>query len=313
MPGFRVVVTDQVFPDIDVERELIGAAGGTVEVASGDRSDVLAAAGDADALLCTYFPLGAADIALLKQCRIVARYGIGVDNVDLDAARAAGIAVTNVPDYCVTEVALHTVAMALTMVRKIPAGDALVRSGGWGAAKLGQVRRFDTLTVGLLGYGRIARDVAGILRPLAAGVIVHDPFVTEAVSGDRLVDLPTLLAESDVLCVHCPLTPRTRGIIDAAALARMKPTAVLVNTSRGPIVNLDDLVRALRDGTIGGAALDVFEQEPPDGAALAEVPHLLMTPHSAFYSREAIRESQRKAATQVVKALRGQPLDYRVA
>jgi D-3-phosphoglycerate dehydrogenase len=188
-----------------------------------------------------------------------------------------------------------------------------VRSGGWGAAKLGEVRRLSTLTVGLLGYGRIARDVAAILRPLAAAVLVHDPFVTAADGDDRLVDLPALLAGSDVVCVHCPLTPQTRGLIDAAALARMRPGALLVNTSRGPVVVLDDVVRALDDGTLGGAALDVFEAEPPDGAALAGVPGLLMTPHAAFYSREAIKESQRKAATQVLKALRGEPLDYRVA
>ncbi|GIE99988.1 C-terminal binding protein [Paractinoplanes rishiriensis] len=311
MAGFKVVVTDQVFPDIDIERELIEAAGGTIEVATGSREQVLATAADADALLCTYFPLGAVDLGLLKNCKIIARYGIGVDNVDLETARVGGIVVTNVPDYCVEEVALHTVALVLAMVRKIAEGDALVRSGGWGSARLGEVRRLSTLTVGLLGYGRIARDVAAILRPLTAGLLVHDPFVTWA--EDRLVDLPTLLAESDVLSVHCPLTSETRGLVDAAALARMKPGALLVNTSRGPIVVLDDVVRALTGGTLGGAALDVFESEPPPGRRLAEVPRLLMTPHSAFYSREAIKESQRKAATQVLKALRGEPLDYRVA
>lgn len=308
----KVVVTDQVFPDVEVERALVEAAGGTLEVASGSREEVLAHAGDADALLNTYFPLDAADIARLKRCKIIARYGIGVDNVDVAAAQSAGIAVTNVPDYCVEEVALHTVALTLAAVRKVAAGDALVRGGGWGASRLGEVRRFSTLTVGLLGYGRIARTVADILRPLAASLLVHDPFVTSTESGDRLVDLDELLAQSDVVSVHCPLTDGTRGLIDAAAIARMKPTAVLVNTSRGPIVVLDDALAALRDGRLGAAALDVFESEPPDPGRLTGVPHLLVTPHSAFYSRESIRESQHKATGQVLKALRGEPLDYQV-
>ena len=151
MSSFRVVVTDQVFPDIDVERGLVESAGGSIEVASGTRDEVLDAARGADALLNTYFALDAVAIAGLEKCRIIARYGIGVDNVDLEAARAAGIAVTNVPDYCVEEVATHTIALILGLVRRIPQGDTLVRGGDWGVARLGAPRRFSTLTVGLLG------------------------------------------------------------------------------------------------------------------------------------------------------------------
>jgi D-3-phosphoglycerate dehydrogenase len=313
MAGFQVVVTDQVFPDVEVERSMIEAAGGSLVVASGARDEVLALAEGADALLNTYFALSEADFKRLRRCRIVARYGIGVDNVDLAAARAAGIAVTNVPDYCLEEVALHTAALVLAAVRKVPAGDALVRGGGWGASRLGEVRRLSTLTVGLLGYGQIARRVADILRPLAKQVLVHDPYVTSTAGGDQLVSLPQLFASADVISVHCPLTEQTRGLIDAAALAAMKPGVVLANTSRGPIVVLADLLAALATGQVGAAALDVFETEPPPAELVAGAPNLLTTPHSAFYSREAIRESQQKATSQVLKALRGEPLDYQVA
>lgn len=311
MAGFRVVVTDQVFPNIDVERALIEEGGGSIEVATGDRDAVLELAADADALLNTYFALGASDIARLRRCKIIARYGIGVDNIDLPAAKSAGIAVTNVPDYCVEEVALHTVALILNSVRRIGTGDALVRGGAWGASAVGPVRRFSTLTVGLIGYGRIARQVAGILRPLAAGVIAHDPFVTGATT-DQLVTVNELFAESDVISVHCPLTEQTRGLINKASLAKMKPGATLINTSRGPVVVLDDVINALRSGQLGAAALDVFETEPPPAALLGDVPNLLVTPHSAFYSEEAIKESQHKATSQVLKALRDEALDYRV-
>ncbi|MFY1632433.1 C-terminal binding protein [Solwaraspora sp. WMMB335] len=311
MAGFRVVVTDQVFPDVEVERALIEQAGGTLEVASGDRTDVLALARDADALLNTYFPLSAADLAGLSRCRIIARYGIGVDNIDLVAARMRGIAVTNVPDYCVEEVALHTVALLLATVRRVPAGDALVRAGGWGVGGLGEIHRLSTRTVGLLGYGRIARLVADVLRPLVRQVLVHDPYLAGA-GPDRSVELAELYAESDIVSVHCPLTDKTRGMIDAAALAAMRPDVTVVNTSRGPIVVLADLLDALRSGQVGAAALDVFDAEPPPAAALDKVPNLLVTPHSAFYSLEAIGESQRKATGQVLAALRGEPLAYQV-
>lgn len=310
MATYRVVVTDQVFPDVDVERGLLAEVDAELTVAAGERADVLASARDADALLNTYFGFDAKSIAELERCRIIARYGIGVDNIDLDAAGAAGVAVTNVPDYCVEEVATHTIGLMLALVRRIPEGDAIVRAGRWGIGDLGVVHRFSGLTVGLVGYGRIAREVAKLVRALGAQVVAYDPYVTAP--DERLVSIDELLGTSDVVCVHCPLTEDTRGLIDARALAAMKADAVLVNTSRGPVVVLDDVLHALRERRLAGAALDVFDTEPPPAARLNDVPNLLTTPHSAFYSRESIRESQHKAASQVVKALRGEPLDYQV-
>ena len=311
MEPFTVVVTDQVFPDVEVERQLIEAAGGTLKVASGTREEVLAIAQNADALLNTYFAMDADAINSLGQCRIIARYGIGVDNVDQEAAKAAGIAVTNVPDYCVEEVAAHTLSLMLALLRKLPQGDALVRSGEWGSAHMGEIHRISTLTIGLLGYGRIGRTVANIMMAMGATVNVYDPYVKEIEQGN-LVDLETLFKASDVLSVHCPSTPETNGIINAQTLGTMKSTAIVVNTSRGPIIKLADLAEALKNGTIAAAGLDVFETEPPSMDVLSGVPNLLMTPHSAFLSVEALNESQRKAATQILKALAGEPLDYRI-
>lgn len=313
MAPFRVVITDQVFPDVRIEREMIEAVGGVLEVASGTREQVLEAARDADALLTTYFALDASAIAGLTKCRVVARYGIGVDNIDLDAARAAGIAVTNVPDYCVEEVATHTLALMLALLRRIPQGDLVVRSGSWGVAQLGDVRRLSSLTVGLLGYGRIAHAVSVAVRALGATVIVHDPFVSQLDEGEELVTRSALLETADIVSLHCPLTPETRGLIDSAAIASMKPTTILINTSRGPIVVLDDVIAAVRDRRLGGAGLDVFDPEPPSSESFEGLPNLLLTPHAAFYSRESIAESQRKATTQILSALQGRRLNYQVA
>lgn len=312
MSEFTVVVSDQVFPSVDVERALIEAAGGELVVASGDREDVLARLADADAVLTTYFAFGADDIAAMHRCKIIARYGIGVDNVDLDAARDANIVVTNVPDYCIEEVAAHTLALILALVRRVGDGDRLVRSGGWGAAKLGPMRRLSGMTVGLVGHGRIAREVSTVLRALGVSILVADPYVSEVGDGERLVSLEELLSTADVVSVHCPLTPQTRGLIDASALASMKPGAFLVNTSRGPVVVLDDVLASLRSGHLAGAGLDVFDAEPPSSEKFRDVDNLIATPHMAFYSLEAIAESQRKATEQVLAVLSGKQPTYKV-
>jgi D-3-phosphoglycerate dehydrogenase / 2-oxoglutarate reductase len=308
-----VVLTDQVFPDVATERAILAEAGATLTVATGSRADVLALAATADAILTTYFPLGAADIRLLARCTIIARYGIGVDNIDLAAADDMGIAVTNVPDYCIEEVAAHTVALLLAVLRRLPEGHQEAVGGRWGVGALRPMQRPSQLSVGLVGFGRIARRVARALRAMDMGVLVHDPYLGADAGGVETVALDELLARSDAVSLHCPLTPQTRGLIGADALRLMKPGSVLVNTARGPLVHTESVLSALRDGRLRAAALDVLDREPPEPGLIADVPGLLVTPHVAYYSEASLRESQRKAATQVVKRLTGRPLDYPVA
>jgi D-3-phosphoglycerate dehydrogenase len=312
MSTYKVVVSDQVFPSVEVERELLAGIDAELTVASGDVEAVLATAADADAILNTYLPWNAESIARLEKCRVIARYGIGFDNVDLKAAADAGIVVTNVPDYSVEEVATHALALILASLRKVVTADDSVRSGTWSIDNFRPIRRLSTLTVGLVGYGRIARRIAAPLEALGAGVIAHDPYLQPGPDMPPLLELDTVLARSDIVSLHLPLTAETRGIIGADALARMKRTAILINTSRGPLVDLDALATALREGTIGAAGLDVFDVEPLDATRVEGVPNLIVSPHMAYYSEEALAESQRKAATQVIKVLTGEKPDYKV-
>jgi D-3-phosphoglycerate dehydrogenase len=310
--GFKVVVSDQVFPSVEIERTLLADIGADLVVATGDVDEVLEVASDADAILNTYLPWSAVSIGRLSRCRIIARYGIGVDNVDLAAAREAGIVVTNVPDYSVEEVATHGLALILASVRKIVAADRSVRAGQWSVDQFRPIHRLSTLTVGLVGYGRIGRRIAAPLEALGVTIIAHDPYLTPGPDLPPLMTLDELLERADVISLHLPLTDETRGIIGEARLGKVKPGAVLVNTSRGPLVDLSALGDALRAGRLAAAALDVFESEPVDPARIADIPNLIATPHMAYYSEEALEESQRKAATQVIKVLTGQEPDYQV-
>ena len=312
MARFKVVVSDQVFPTVDVERSLLATIDADVLVASGEIDEVLEVAADADAILNTYLPWPAESIARLEKCKIIARYGIGFDNVDLDAARTAGIVVTNVPDYSVEEVAVHTLSLILAMTRKLFDADRLVREGGWAIRSLQPIRRFSELTVGLFGYGRIARKLAAPIREIGARIIVHDPYLQPGPELPDLVELDDLLARSDVVSIHAPLTAETRGIIGEKAMSVIKPGAMLVNTSRGPLVDLSAITMALRSGRLRAAALDVFDREPLDVSRISDVPNLIATPHMAYYSEESLQESQRKATTQVIKVLTGEQPDYRV-
>ena len=308
----KVVVTDQVFPSVDIEREILAGIGADLVVADGTSQGVADVAADADGILNTYFPVDAELLARLPRVRVVARYGIGVDNVDVAAAAKAGVTVTNVPDYSVEEVAAHALAMILALCRRLPSADALVRSGAWGIQSLRPIRRLSAMTFGLVGYGRIARRLAASIDALGGSLLVHDPFLRPAPDGPHLVSLEDLITGSDVISVHAPLTADTRALFDARRFAQMRTGAIFVNTSRGPLVVLADLLDALRSGHLGGAGLDVFENEPPASGLIDDVPNLLVSPHMAYYSEESLRESQRKAATQVLKALTGQPVDYPV-
>lgn len=312
MTTFKVVVSDQVFPSVDIERGLLAEIDADLTVASGDIESVLALAADADAILNTYLPWDAAAIARLEKCRIIARYGIGFDNVDLKAASDAGIVVTNVPDYSVEEVATHALALILASLRKLVAADDLVRSGTWSVDNFRPIRRLSTLTVGLVGFGRIGRRLGSALGELGANIVAHDPYLQPGPELPPLLGLEELLGKADIVSLHLPLTEETRGLFDESLIAKMKPGAILVNTSRGPLVKLEALAGALEEGTIGGAGLDVFDIEPVDPTRLEGVPNLIVSPHMAYYSEEALEESQRKAATQVIKVLSGEEPDYQV-
>ncbi len=317
MSRLKVLVTDHVFPSLEIEQALLGAIGAEIVVVqAASDAELLDVVGDADALLVCYAPVTRRVIDRLSRCRIIARYGIGVDNVDVGAATARGIVVTNVPDYCIEEVSDHALALLLACARKVPFLDRQVRGGRWEARDAAPMHRLQGQALGLVGFGKIPRRLAGKARALGLELLAFDPYVGAeemAAHGVGKVTLEDLLARADFVSVHAPLMADTRGLIGEAALRAMKPTAYLINTSRGPLVSQDALVRALREGRIAGAALDVLETEPPVGGDdLRCLDRLIVTPHVAFYSEESVQELQRKAAENVVRVLSGDAPPYPV-
>jgi D-3-phosphoglycerate dehydrogenase len=310
--SFVVAVTDSVFPSLEPERRVLSPLG--VELRHGQcrsEEEVITLAHDADAVLNCYAKMTARVIERLQRCRIIARYGIGVDSVDLVAASRAGILVTNVPDYCVDEVSDHALALLLALARQVARADRLVKDGSWDVSAHAGIRRLRGQSVGLIGFGKIARALASKVHALEMQVLAYDPYLDAGLvarHGARAVDLDRLLADADVVSIHVPLSPETRGLIAEQELARMKPTAFLINTSRGGIVDEKALAAALEAGRLAGAALDVLSEEPPSlDHPLRQAPNVILTPHLAFYSRESVVELQTKAAEEVSRALRSEP------
>ncbi len=310
--SFVVAVTDSVFPSLEPEQRVLAPLG--VELRPGQcrsEEEIIELTRGVDAVLNCYAKMTARVIEKLNRCKIIARYGIGVDNVDLVAATRAGILVTNVPDYCIDEVSDHALALLLALARHIVLADGAVREGRWDVVAHTGIRRLHGQTLGLLGFGKIARALAAKAKPLGMRLLIYDPYVDSEVTsgyGAEVVDFESLLGESDVISIHVPLSPQTRGLIGKSELARMKPTAFLINTSRGGIVDEQALAEALKAGRIGGAALDVLSVEPPPlDHPLRKLPNVILTPHLAFYSRESVVELQTKAAEEVARALKGEP------
>jgi D-3-phosphoglycerate dehydrogenase len=307
-----IAITDHVFHGVEPERAAAAALGAELRVGQcRTPEDVLALTRDADAVLNCYAPMPASVIDQLERCKIIARYGIGVDTVDLAAATRKGIAVTNVPDYCVDEVSDHALALLLSWARKIVVANAAVHAGSWQLADVTPVRRLRGQTLGLVGLGKIALRLAAKAQALGLRVIGTDPYVpAERVAplGITATSLDDVLAESDFLSLHAPLTPDTRGMLNAAALAKMKPDALVINTARGPLIDGDALVDALASHRIGGAALDVVPVEPlPAESPLRTFENVMLTPHMAYYSEQSLRDLQQEAVDEVVRALRGEP------
>ena len=302
-----VLLTDYAWPDDSVERSVIEQAGhtlvtGPAEPASAQAIEALVAEHRPDGILTCWAPVSATAIGASPDLRVVARLGVGLDNIAADAATERGVWVTNVPDYCVEEVSDHAVGMVLAGTRGLVVFDREVRAGRWDPATA-RLRRLSTLTCGIVGFGRIGRATARKLGAFGCRILAHDPHPLGDVPGVELVDLDELLRRSDAVILHLPLTPGTHHIIGAAQLALMPPGGLLVNVSRGGLVDTDAVIEALADGQLDGAAFDVLESEPHVPAALLDRPGALLTPHVAFSSDASVTELRRRAAEEVVRIL----------
>jgi len=306
----KVVITDYVWESLDVEKKTLGELADLVPLKTKKPEEFLDAAKDCDALLNTYAgPITADVMSKMPKCRIIARYGIGVDTIDLDAATQAGIIVTNNPTYCIEEVAEQTMALILSSARKIPFYDRMVRAGRWEVPPGKPIYRLAGRTLGLVGFGNIARQVAVRAAAFGMRVLYADPFVKEGQfdAPAKKTELDSLLSESDFVSLHPPLTPHTRKMMNDRAFSRMKPSAFLINCARGPVVDTDALVRALDAKKIAGCALDTTDPEPlPDPHPLRGRENVIVAPHAAWYSEQAMAGLQAGAPGEVRRVLTGE-------
>lgn len=309
----RIVVTDATFPRLDHERAVAERHGSALEEAKcRSPEDVLKAATGTNVLVVQFAQITSEVIDRLVPNAAIVRYGLGLDNIDLKAAQRKGVRVAYVPDYATGEVADHTAALVLAALRKIVLLDRSVRDGRWdpvGVAK--PIQSFSSSQMGFIGFGRIGREVHARLRPFGFNFMVSDPFADSAqlnTLGAPAVDLDRLFKTADVITLHAPLTNETRHVVNAARLASMKPTAVIVNTARGGLIDFVALEEALAAGRIGGAALDVFDEEPlPMTSRLRNFPNVILTPHAAWYSAQSTERVQSLAADEMDRALSGKP------
>lgn len=308
---WTLLKTDDVVPLGEPQlRELRAANVRVVERPCTTEAEIIQHGAYADALLILNEPVTANVLENLPKCRVVSRLGIGVDTIDVDAATRLGIQVTNVPGASVEEVSDHTVALILALSRRLFALDSSIRNGQWNYAAGGtDVRRLSDEVVGLVGFGRIGRRTADKLKAFGVTVLAYDPALSDkeiSEGGAEPVDLADVLARSDYVSVHAPLTPQTRSLLGAPEFAAMKPSACVINVSRGGVVDEAALVRALRSGDIAGAALDVFENEPlPVESGLLTQGNVILSPHAAHYSTASIDEMRSTAVRNAIAALEG--------
>lgn len=318
MAGPVIAVTDSVFPTLDPAKAALARLNPTYRMAkSASADDILAVARDADALLITYAKITREIIGQLTKCKAIGRFGLGVDNIDLPAAKEKGIAVNYVPDYCIREVSDHTMALLLSLIRKVPLSNKLVQAGRWEMPAVVPIRRIEGTVLGLVGFGHIPRLVAPKAQAFRIKVIAYDPFAKAELfktANVESVDFDTLLQRSDYVSVHAPLMAQTRGMMNADAFAKMKKGAYVVNTARGPLIDEPALIAALDAGQVGGAGLDVVATEPlAKDSPLLGRDNVIVSPHTAFYSIEALEELQSKCASDVARVLSGEKAVYPIS
>lgn len=319
----KVVITDYDFGDVAVETEILEAAGAEVIALQAKRQeDLFDVAPHCAAMMNQYARIGKETITRMRNCEVIARYGVGVDIVDVGTATEKGILVTNVQNYCTEEVADHAIALWLTLARKLPDYDRATHAGVWQWQSGQPVYRLRGRTMGVVSLGKIGQAIVARAQSFGVTVIAYDPYLPREVAakiGVELVSKPELLARSDYILMQAPMTPNTHHFLSDAEFSVMKPGAILVNTGRGPTVDNKALFRALTEGHLAAAGLDDPEEEPakranwtPDDNPLFTLPNVLVTPHAAYYSEESIHAARVTAATQVAKVLTGQNPDYTV-
>lgn len=314
----KIVINYQEYADVEIEKAALRELPEVEIVESRTRSaeEFIGEVRDADAAIVQYAPCTEEVIAAMTRAKVIVRYGIAVDNIDLAAAAARGIRVCHVPFYCLDEVSNHALAMFLALHRRLFDADRLLREDHHKLETIRPIPRLSDATAGLLGFGHIARRLAEKLKPLFAEVTASDPFVSAeemAETGVRKVELDELFRESDFISIHAPLTEATRHLVNAELISKMKPTAVLVNTGRGAVVDEAALCEALKSRKIAGAGLDVFEAEPlPADSPLRALDNAILTGHHAWYSEGAIKELKETAAREALRVLRGEEPEFEV-
>lgn len=314
----NIAVADSVFPSLDLATEALSLVDGVLTVSkSTSQDDILAVAADAEALLVTYSEITADVIAGLNNCKVIGRFGIGVNNIDLDAATAKGIVVTYAPVYCLDEVSDHAMALLLSAARKITFANKQVHSGTWNMPDVVPIPRLRGKTLGLIGLGNIPQKIVGKAQAFGMTIIANDPFVNKDIAKNldvELIELDDLYARSDFVSVHAPLLPETENMFNAETFKKMKSNAILVNTARGPLVEIYDLAKALDAGEIAGAALDVLPVEPPQAdCPLIGRDDVILSPHTGFYSEDALLDLQTTVAGDVCTVLQGGTPKYPVS
>ena len=311
MSQYTVIVTDHVFQSFEVETEILAAVGAQLEVLQcKSAAELVPQVAGAHGLLNTYLPgIGAPVFDAAPELKAVVRYGIGLDTIDIAEATKRGIAVANVPDYCINEVADHALAHFLSLARKLPLSDRKVRAGEWSLSYVKPLKPLQTMRAGILGFGRIGRALAARLKPFVAEVAFFDPFVQVECDGCQPLAFDELLATCDALFVQCPATPETRHLLNRDAFAKTTRQPLLINCARGEIVETDAVVWALENGKLAGAGLDLLEDEDAvvkHDHPLKHFDNVLLTPHSAWFSNAAIPELQRRAAEEMARILSGE-------
>ena len=303
----KVLVTDYAWPDLEIEEAILGEAGiELIRATATDPASLAAQASDADGILACWASISREVIEGAGRCRIVARMGIGLDNIDVQQCTEQNILVTNVPDYCAVDVAEHTLALLLGMARNIPYFHQQAKAGSYELEPHSPLRRLVGQRLGIVGWGAIGQQVARRAQAFGLDVVVTRHNMQQPIEGFSLQPLETLLATSDYISLHLPYNKQTHHLLNTQRLGSMKPTAFLINTARGGLIDHDALLAALESNQLAGAALDVHDPEPPDLAQpLYQLPQVVVTPHAAFYSEESLRELRTCAATQVVTYLHG--------